>query len=188
MDIALLLVDVQPEFLGSMAGAPGPLLARLEALLRLADMVAMPVIATRERPVDRKGDLPERLRGALPAGAQVLDKSLFDATEEAPVRAALEATGCRTVAVAGAETDVCVLQTVLGLLRRGNEVELLEDCLFSSEPHPEPAIARMRLAGALPSTYKSFAYSITRTVDRTAWPTGWRQALFADPEDLPPRA
>ncbi|MHC4956942.1 MAG: isochorismatase family protein [Planctomycetota bacterium] len=186
MVTALLLVDVQPEFLGSMAGPPEPLIARLEALLCLADMVGMPTLLTRERPIEAKGDLPDRLRAVLPASARVLDKSLFDATAEESVRAALEATGCRTVAVAGAETDVCVLQTVLGLLGRGYSVELLEDCLFSSEANTGPAIARMRMEGARPATCKSFTYSVTRTVDRTAWPSAWRQELFSDPENLPP--
>ena len=105
----------------------------------------------------------------------------------------MAALGRRTVAVAGSETDVCVLFTVLGLLRNGYRVLLLEDCLFTSEPDPGAALARMRAAGAIPCTFKTLAYELTSTVDRSAWPATWVERLaahpdwFRPPEDLPPR-
>ena len=45
----------------------------------------------------------------------------------------------------------------------------------------------MEAAGAIPTTFKTFAYEITATVDRTQWPAAWREraALFPPPEDLP---
>ena len=60
MDTALLLIDVQPLFLESMHGDQEPLLLRLERLLKFADMVSMPVVATVERPLEEKGALPDR--------------------------------------------------------------------------------------------------------------------------------
>ena len=65
---------------------------------------------------------------------------------------------------------------------------LLEDCLFSSEPDPRTALKRMADAGAVAATYKSFAYEILGTADRSAWPENWDQASFPPPEDLPPRS
>ena len=52
--------------------------------------------------------------------------------------------------MAGAETDVCVLQSVLGLIEAGQQIFLLEDALFSSEPNIGPAIRRMESAGLKP--------------------------------------
>ena len=48
----------------------------------------------------------------------------------------------RQIAVAGAETDVCILQSTLGLLEAGYEVFLLEDCLSTTEASPGPALRR----------------------------------------------
>ena len=173
MDYGLLLIDAQEHF-----QPPRAVLARLERLLMFWRMVSMPVVATFEQD---KGELPKGLE--LPPQTQRFEKAHFDANREAAIREALSAH--KSWAVAGAETDVCVLQSVLGLLAHGHEVRLLEDCLFSSEANPEPAIARMRAPGAIPCTFKTLAYEIVGTVDRATWPAEWDQGLFPPPEDLP---
>ncbi len=191
-ETAVVLIDAQASFLGAMAGDSEPLLLRLERLLMLADWLELPTIATLERPVDAKGHLPDRLQVRTPNAIGIHEKSTFDLTREPVITDAVRATRRGTVVVAGGETDVCVLQSVLGLLELGYRVYVLEDCLFSSEPDTEFAVQRMRQAGALPSSFKSFAYELTGTVDRTAWPRAWQDALkerdlFPDPETLPPR-
>jgi len=51
----------------------------------------------------------------------------------------------------------------------------------------------MERAGAIPCTFKTFAYEVTATVDRARWPESWLRrlaqnpGLFPPPEDLPPR-
>lgn len=190
--LALLVIDAQTSFLDQTPAPVGPVVARLERLLRFAEMTDVPAIATIERPVDEKGGLDRRLLAVLPPGTPVLEKSTFSCLREPAVREALDMLGRTSVVVAGGETDVCVLQTVLDLLAGGFEVRLVEDALFTSEPDPGAAIARMRAAGAIPCTYKTLAYEVTGTVDRTAWPPEWRERLaacpelFPDPEDLPP--
>ncbi len=192
LDALVLLVDVQPAFIECMHGDPEPVIVRLERLLGLARLADLPVITTLERPTSTKGSVPERLQVAMPEGTLRFEKSTFDCTGEPAIRAALASSGRRTVVVAGAETDVCILQSVLGLLAAGYEVRLLEDCVFSSEVDPRAALRRMERAGALPCTFKTFAYEVTATVDRTRWPKAWLQRLARDPdlwlppEDLPP--
>ncbi|MHC4955988.1 MAG: isochorismatase family protein, partial [Planctomycetota bacterium] len=166
---------------------------RLERLLRFARLLDLPVITTVERPVGEKGGLPERLVAELPRGPLSFEKSTFDCMAEEPIRTAIAKLGRKRIAVAGAETDVCVLFSVLALRAAGYEVFLLEDCLFSSTPVVGAALARMRSAGATPATLKTFCYELTGTV-QAAWPDEWRQRLaeqpelFPPPEDLPPRA
>jgi len=125
LDALVLLVDVQPAFIDSMHGDPEPVIVRLERLLGLASLVDLPVFATLERPTRTKGSVPERLQAAMPEGALRFEKSTFDCMAERTIRAALASSGRRTVVVAGAETDVCVLQSVLGLLAAGYGVRLL---------------------------------------------------------------
>jgi nicotinamidase-related amidase len=176
---------VQVGFLATMHARREAMLRRLVRLARLAGWLGIPTIATAEEPVSAKGGLPAELAAALPAGCAVHAKRSFDAMAEEGVAAALEALGRRTVAVAGCETDVCVLLTVEGLRRAGYGVHLLEDCVFSSTPDCGPAIARMRAAGAVPTTLKTLAFELTATVDRGAWPAAWREGLAADPTLFP---
>lgn len=93
------------------------------------------------------------------------EPDIADVIEQLPVK---------QIAVAGAETDVCILQSVLGLLQMGYQVFLLEDCLFTSEPQPAPALRRMYQAGAIPCTLKSMAYELVECVDNIPWyPEAW---------------
>jgi nicotinamidase-related amidase len=188
--IGILLIDVQPFFLeGWMAGAFEPLMARVEHLLGLASAYQLPTIATFEQPVERKGWVPDRLTPWFPEHAQKLTKQTFDCTGEPEIREAIASLGVTQFAVAGGETDVCVLQSVLGVLGLGFEVFLLEDALFSEEPNTGPALRRMEQAGAVPSTVKTLEYELRRSVAAPRTPILLKQIgidlPFIDPEDLP---
>ena len=160
-ELAIIVIDVQPFFLeGWMAGEADVLLSRLEFLLALATVYELPLLATFEQPVTRKGWLPPRLEPYFPAHGLKHPKRTFNCCGEPDIVAAIAGLGRRQLAVAGGETDVCVLQSVLGLLREGYEVFLLEDVLFSEEPHTGPALRRMERAGAIPSTVKTLNYEL----------------------------
>ncbi len=189
-DLAIVVIDVQPYFLdGWMAGPSEPVLARLEYLLGLATVFELPCLATFEQPVEEAGWLPERLERFFPAHGQRHTKQTFNCCGEPPIVAALAGFGRSQIAVAGAETDVCVLQSVLGLIAAGYQVFLLEDALFSSEPHVGPAIRRMEVAGAVPSTVKTLSYELRRGVGEPG-PHDRLAERFPDltlprPEDFP---
>ena len=164
-DLAIAVIDVQPYFLeGWMAGDVEPLLARLEFLFALAKVYELPLLATFEQPIETKGWLPERLEPFFPAHGLKHTKETFNCCSEVTIQAAIAALDRGQIAVAGGETDVCVLQSVLGLIAAGKQVFLLEDVLFSSEPHVGPAIRRMEAAGAIPSTVKTLNYELRRSV------------------------
>jgi nicotinamidase-related amidase len=188
--IGVLLIDVQPFFLeGWMAGAFEPFMARIEHLLGLASAYNLPTIATFEQPIEKKGWVPDRLEPWFPKHAQRLTKQTFDCTGEPEIREAISALGVTQFTVAGGETDVCVLQSVLGVLGMGFEVFLLEDALFSEEPNIGPALRRMEQAGALPSTVKTLHYELRRSTagPRTADLLAQANVSLSmrDPEDLP---
>lgn len=188
--VGILLIDVQPFFLeGWMAGAFEPFMARVEHLLGIASAYRLPTIATFEQPVERKGWVPDRLTPWFPTGAQKLTKQTFDCTDEPEIRAAISALGVTQFAVAGGETDVCVLQSVLGVLGMGYDVFLLEDALFSEEPNTGPALRRMEQAGVVPSTVKTFEYELRRSVAASRTDLLLKdigiELPFIDPEDLP---
>jgi nicotinamidase-related amidase len=187
---AVVLIDAQPHFLQAAGAAAGWLLPRLEGLLAMAGCLRLPLVATFERP-EKNGWLPPELESVWPSHGLRFVKQTFDCCGEPEVAAALAGTARRQLRVAGGETDVCVLQSVLSLLERGYVVFLLEECLFSSEPHTAPAVARMRAAGAVPCTLKAAYYELVRSVavldDSAAADPGWAALLerLLEPEALP---
>lgn len=189
-ELAIVVIDVQPFFLeGWMAGETEPLLARLEFLLALATVYDLPLLATFEEPVEKKGWLPERLEPFFPKHGQRHTKQTFNCCGEPSILAAVGALGRGQIAVAGGETDVCVLQSVLGLIQAGYQVFLMEDALFSSEPHVGPAMRRMERAGAIPSTVKTLNYELRRSVAspraEQAFPNEVPGLSLPEPEQLP---
>jgi nicotinamidase-related amidase len=198
--LGVLLIDAQPSFFRTAfsegRGGREAVMVRLEHLLMLADWLDLPVVATFEEPVAKNGELHDRLETLFPASGQRFTKRTYNLTLEPVISRALEALPVQQFAVAGAETDVCVLLSVLGLLGLGYQVFLLEDCLFSSEPHPGPALRRIAQAGAIPTTLKSLAYELVVSTERTPWyPEGWVEGerdgtkpfpeAFVPPEEWP---
>ncbi len=120
-DLAIVVIDVQPYFLdGWMAGESESLLARLEFLFALAAVYDVPFLATFEQPIETKGWLPERLEPFFPAHGQRHTKQTFNCCGEHSILEAIGGLGRSQIALAGGETDVCVLQSVLGLIERDN--------------------------------------------------------------------
>src|SRR5215216_4742785 len=110
-DLAIAVVDVQPYFLdGWMAGESEPLLARLEFLFALATVYEVPLLATFEQPIETKGWLLERLEPFFPAHGQRHTKQTFNCCGEPSITDAIGGLGRGQIAVAGGETDVCVLR------------------------------------------------------------------------------
>ena len=187
---AVVLIDAQPGFLKLAAGPQEAVALRLEKLLVMADCLELPALATFENPQEW-GWLTEACEAAWPSFGVRHEKRFYDCCGHPEVVAAVEALDRRQLLVAGAETDVCVLQSVLSLLSHGFEVFLLEDCLFSSEPHVGPALRRMEAAGAVPCTLKTAYYELMRTVHVFDEPTsggpGWPALLerFGEPEQWP---
>ena len=190
-DLAIVVIDAQPYFLdGWMAGESEPLLARLEFLFALATVYEVPFLATFEQPVETKGWLPERLQPFFPAHGQRHTKQSFNCCGEPSIVEAIRKLARGQIAVAGGETDVCVLQSVLGLIEAGSQIFLLEDALFSSEANVGPAIRRMESAGAIPSTVKALNYELRRSVAEPraerVFPERFPGIALPEPERFPP--
>ena len=188
--VGILIIDVQPAFVNLAFPDGGPILdslmLRFEHLLMLADWLDLPTIATSEIPTADNGELPDRLRRVFPTEGKKYDKSFFDCSSEPDIEVAIRQTSVRQWAVAGAETDVCVLQSTLGLIEEGYEVFLLEDCLFTSEQHPGPALRRMYQAGAIPTTLKTLTYELLGCVPEIPWyPEGWAMKTHPDAKPFP---
>ena len=160
------IIDLQGFFLSQVDKRLG---SRIKTntgnLVRLLNYFQIPIVVTLERPVDFKGFLPKEIAKHLGDRAQTFEKNFFDLCKDTKIKAHLARLKRRQVIVAGCETDVCVLQSCLGLLSLGYEVYVMEELIFSSSPNADAAIARMKAEGVVFSTYKTLYYELIEAVE-----------------------
>ncbi|RPH75182.1 MAG: isochorismatase family protein [Nitrospiraceae bacterium] len=183
-----LIIDVQRFFLAQVdKRLRSNIVTNTKNFVRLLSHFRIPIVVTLERPVDKKGALPREIGKHLGGLSETLEKDFFDLCKEKKIKGYLGRLKKQQVIVAGCETDVCVLQSCLGLLNLGYEVYAVEELLFSSSRNVESAIARMKAEGAIFITYKSLYHELIESVE------GGRQAetrpeTFNLPDDLPDSA
>lgn len=86
-----------------------------------------------------KVDLVPELRAFVPP-ARVLDKTVYSPWTGSGLATALAGAGVDTLVITGAETDMCVLATVLGAVDLGFRVVVLSDALCSSSDESHDAL------------------------------------------------
>ena len=181
------IIDVQEFFLSQVGNRL--LRSRIETntsnFARLLGYFRVPIVATLERPISDKGPLPTAIKGQLGDQAKLFEKDFFDLTKEKKIRDHLGRLKKKQVVVAGCETDVCVLQSCLGLLDLGYEVYVVEDLLFSSARNVGSAIARMRAEGAVFLTYKTLYYELIEAVEGGRHAEKMLETFGPFPDDLP---
>ena len=183
------IVDVQGFFL---AQVDKRLRSRIKTntgnLVRLLNHFRIPVVVTLERPVDLKGSLPKEIGKHLGDHARTFEKDFFDLCKEKEIKSHLGRLKKRQVIVAGCETDVCVMQSCLGLLSLGYEVYVMEELIFSSSRNVEAAMARMKAEGVVFSTYKSLYYELMESVKGPLNPESGPETFEPFPDNLPDSA
>jgi nicotinamidase-related amidase len=181
------IIDVQDFFLSQLGShrVRSGMETSMANFARLLGYFRIPIVATLERPVDGKGSLPSALTKQLGDRAKLFEKDFFDLTKEKKIRDHLARLKKKQVIVAGCETDVCVLQSCLGLLDLGYQVFVVEDLLFSSARDVAAAIARMQAEGAVFLTYKTLYYELIQAVDGGRHGAAMRAAFGPFPDDLP---
>jgi isochorismate hydrolase len=161
-----LIIDVQEFFLSQIdKSLRSKLETNVKNFARLLGYFRVPMVATLERPVDQKGALSREIAKHMSGDAKIFEKDFFDLTKEKKIADYIARLKKKQVIVAGCETDVCVLQSCLGLLGLGYDVYVVEELVFSSSRNVDAAIARMKAAGAVYVTYKSLYYELIEAVD-----------------------
>ena len=179
------LIDVQEYFLSQLdERLRSRIKVNTKNFVRLLAYLRIPLLVTLERPVDRKGALPKEIAEHL-GRAETHEKDFFDLSRERAIAGRLGRWKRKQVIVAGCETDVCVLQSCLGLLGQGYQVFVIEELLFSASRNVDAATARMKAAGAVFLSYKTFFYELMERVEESRRAQKKFVALGPFPEDLP---
>jgi nicotinamidase-related amidase len=183
------IIDYQDFFLAQLEPRNRSRLRKnMRNFARLLAHMRIPTIVTLERPVHRKGAVPQDIKPPLGSAAKVFEKDFFDLTKEKPIRAHLKRLKKTQVIVAGCETDVCVLQSCLGLLELGFEVFAVEELLFSSARNVDAALARLRSQGVTILSYKTLYFELIEAVAGGPHAEKMLAAFGEFPDDLPEEA
>ena len=162
---ALLVIDVQ-ERLIRLIRRGDLVIANTERLVRAANLLGVPVLATEQYP---KG-LGPTVDSLLPLLPVRREKTLFQAADAAGLIAPEANAPIRHIAVAGIESHVCVMQTALELLRRGFAVQVPTDAVASrGEEDHRAALRRLEASGATITTTEAILFEWTERSDHPAF-------------------
>jgi len=140
-------------------------------LMQLAGVFEVPVVLTEQYP-QGLGVTHPKVRAAydeLGGVKEYVEKISFGCVGEPKFLEALDkvlpgvAPSERQVVIAGIEAQVCVMQTVIELLRRGEQVHLCWECISGrGEEYVSHAIDRMHRAGAVITNHESVCFEWCR--------------------------
>jgi nicotinamidase-related amidase len=173
----VVVIDLQGKLM-QMVHRPGLVLRGTVRLLQLADAFGVPVLLTEQYP-DGLGPTAPEVQAAFDAlgvNKDYLSKVSFGCCGDSGFESALQSLrpgvlpDRRQVVVAGIEAHVCVMQTVLELLRAGNEVHLCWECISGrGEEYRRNALERMQQAGACLTNHESVAFEWARDKDHPSF-------------------
>lgn len=154
-EVALLLIDYQPEMFTNIRSETGPDLIDLNArfLIRVASALEIPVVLST---VGVEMGVNEPTRASIAAelpDATVIDRSGMNAWEDEAFVRAVKATGKRRLVFCALYTEICLAYPVVDALKEGFEVTIVADAVGGlSQVAHATAIDRMVHAGAIPNT------------------------------------
>lgn len=153
----LVIIDAQQTFVqGAINSDINGILQRIGQVMTLSSDKSLPLFITYEDSKSGSHAMPSSLQALVPEQSKEFIKTTFAATGLPAFAQAIASSGTTHLALVGAETDVCVLQTALGLRQMGIAVILLSDAVFSSEPNTAPALKRLSQAGAKVASLTAF--------------------------------
>ena len=174
---AVVVIDLQGKLM-EMVVRPDRVIAATNRLMKLAGIFGRPVVLTEQYPEGLGPTHPDvrAAYDALEVAKRHVTKVAFGCCGEPAFARALDEVlpgvpaDRRQVVVAGIEAHICVMQTVLELLREGNSVHVCWECVSGrGEEYVRHALERMRGAGARITNHESVGFEWARSKDHDAF-------------------
>lgn len=167
-DTVVLLLDHQTGLFQTVKDVPiRDLRANTVALAKIAGQARMPIIYSASEPGGSNGPIMEELTTAAPTAKYVGRKGEVSAWDNADFVKAVEATGRKTLVMAGVWTSVCVAFPALQAKADGYKVYAVLDASGDiSQMAFDAALARMTQAGVIPVTTNTILSESHRTWNR----------------------
>ncbi len=158
--VSLLVLDLQAKLLPAMFDPQG-VIRNAQILLRLAELLKIPTILTAQY-VKGLGPIVLEIAQSA-AGVKPIEKTSFGCFGEFGFldQLKLRAPQARTLIVAGVESHICVMQSVLGALEAGYLVHVATDGTGSrTRENWQIGLNRMERAGAVMSSTEMIVYEL----------------------------
>jgi nicotinamidase-related amidase len=160
----LLLIDIQDEFLKKLPHEQAEaLLDNVRFLSEVGIRLEIPILVTVEEAASN-GSLHPSLKAVLGPDVSERDKVYFGLCGQEDLRSALLEQNRRTVVLVGLETDVCVLQSAIGLQQLGFRTLIVVDAVASPSPDHEYGLDRARAFGVELIHTKGLYYEFARSL------------------------
>ena len=167
----LLIIDVQKAMLKAIEGWEATV-KRTRQLIRAAELFHVPILVTEHYKKGLGETIPEIAAGLKQA--RFFQKEYFSACLEDDFLDTIRRSKRRQIIVAGMETHVCVLQTVLDLIHSGFQVHIVQNAVASRYPEDrQAALDLFRDAGAVLTTSEIVIFQWIRRANTAEF----RQAL-----------
>lgn len=162
-DCALILVDEQAGLAFAAGSADRQTLrSNAIALARTAVAFDIPVVVSTSASKVYSGPLMPPLRAILP-DVTPIERRNMNLWEDEAVKAAVVATGRKTLVIAGLLTEACVSFPVLSALAEGYKVLVVADACGGLTPvSHDAALRRMEQAGAVMTSWLQFLLEMQR--------------------------
>ncbi|UZF95483.1 isochorismatase family protein [Bosea sp. NBC_00550] len=164
-DTLVLLLDHQSGLFQTVKDIPVADLRRnVEMIARLCTLLNIPVITTASEPAGTNGPLMPEIHQFAPHAVYVARKGEVNAWDNDDFVAAVEATGRKTLVMAGVWTSVCVMFPALDARAAGYDVYAVLD----ASGDPSEMVSRMSLArfvqgGVKPTSANALLSELHRT-------------------------
>jgi len=129
-------------------------------LINLARLLKMPIMVTEQYPAGLGKTIPP-VQEVLPSDARVFEKLIFSAWREERFAAHFNDLAARAAIVTGMEAHVCVLGTVLDMVKQGITVHVPRDAVISrSKENWQTGLDVMGQAGALITSTETVIFQL----------------------------
>jgi nicotinamidase-related amidase len=171
-DAVILLLDHQSGLFQTVKDiAVADLRRNVEMIARLATLLNIPVITTASEPAGSNGPLMPEIHDLAPHATYVPRKGEVNAWDNGDFVAQVEATGRKTLIMAGVWTSVCVMFPALDARAAGYEVYAVLDA--SGDPSDiasRTSLARFVQGGVKPTSANALLSELHRTWARPEAP------------------
>ncbi len=135
---------------------------RIAKMARGAQVLGLPMMVTEQYPRGL-GHTAGEIVSALPDTVEIIEKTAFSSCGASKFASQLQTASAKQLLVCGIEAHICVNQTVHDLLALGYQVHLLADCITARAVlNKEIGLAKMQLAGAIPSSVELALFELMR--------------------------
>ena len=164
-DVLILLMDHQSGLFQTVKDLPVADLRRhVEMIARLATMLDIPVITTASEPAGTNGPLMPEIHRYAPHAVYVARKGEVNSWDNEDFVAQVQASGRKTLIMAGVWTSVCVMFPALDAKLAGYDVYAVLDASGDpSEMASRASLARFVQGGIKPTTTNALLSELHRT-------------------------